>query len=438
MTSPLLSRSPSATFAPGPHRRSHPNLQTLHHLSLAPLTPKYPIDPADYDAYHDPHTAELHTSASLSHIASLPSPGGILTNSPARSRNPSRTRARRKLKSTVHIQVPSDEAERTRHGGLGDEHAAATATAASRPQAKPAASKSRPQLQLHLHKLQVHTDPSWLVQTGLSLTESSRETKGQSWISKRDSSTSLAGTPEGYGYGYNFEGTRRPRDGPAPRSGRATPAHARSRVTSRNGSRNTSRSRLAMGDLRMTANATSPAASMKGTPNASFATAPDGSDRVRVDDLECEDVDVEPNWADASTRAEAEAELAAQLQSELADEFEAFSEGFDGDGDGDPYGMLDFENQGESEDEENAEEEVRRAMRRWRVGGWMDGAIDALLMVEETTVGLEGEETGGKGGEIEERRVSGDDSVEGPEERVRGAWPDLRWFGRVISRQVNI
>lgn len=334
--------------------------------------------------------------------------------------------------------MPSDEAERTRHGGLGDEHAAATATAASRPQAKPAASKSRPQLQLHLHKLQVHTDPSWLVQTGLSLTESSRETKGQSWISKRDSSTSLAGTPEGYGYGYNFEGTRRPRDGPAPRSGRATPAHARSRVTSRNGSRNTSRSRLAMGDLRMTANATSPAASMKGTPNASFATAPDGSDRVRVDDLECEDVDVEPNWADASTRAEAEAELAAQLQSELADEFEAFSEGFDGDGDGDPYGMLDFENQGESEDEENAEEEVRRAMRRWRVGGWMDGAIDALLMVEETTVGLEGEETGGKGGEIEERRVSGDDSVEGPEERVRGAWPDLRWFGRVISRQVNI
>src|SRR4051794_22461548 len=44
-----LSRShtSSSAFAPGAHRRSHPNLQ---HLSLAPLTPKYPINPSDYDA----------------------------------------------------------------------------------------------------------------------------------------------------------------------------------------------------------------------------------------------------------------------------------------------------------------------------------------------------------------------------------------------------
>ena len=305
-------------------------------------------------------------------------------------------------------------------------------------------SKAAGQPELKLHNLQLHTDQSWLVQTGLSLTESSRETKGQSWISKRDSSTSLAGTPVeayGYGYGYSFEINRRPRDGPAPRSGRATPANARSRVTSRNVSRNASRTRsrtrlgIGLGDLRMTTTTATSPESMKGTPNASFATAPDGSDRIREDDLEHEDGDVEPNWADASTQAEAE--MAAQLQSELADEFEGFSDGYDGDGD--PYGMLNFEDQWESEDEENAEEEVRRAMRSWRVGGWMDGAIEALLMVEDTGTGTEAAEAGTrKESDVEERREGGDDDVEGPEERVRGAWPDLWWFGRVVSRQVNI
>src|SRR3978361_1969865 len=47
---PPSTLSRSSSFAPGSHRRSHPNLQ---HLSLVPLTPKYPIDPADYSAYFD-------------------------------------------------------------------------------------------------------------------------------------------------------------------------------------------------------------------------------------------------------------------------------------------------------------------------------------------------------------------------------------------------
>ena len=312
--------------------------------------------------------------------------------------------------------MPSDEPDQHRH----DEHEKALADRdvnivdfKPAPRSPKVASKSQP----HLYSL--HTDPSWLVQTGLSLTESSRETKGQSWIYKRDSSTSLANTPvDGY-----VEVMKRPRDGRTPRSGRATPA--RSRVTSRNVSRNASRTR--MHDLRMTV--TGPG-DTKMTPSASFATAPDWDDKIREEE-EGEDLeDVEPNWADARTQAE----LAAHLQSELADEFE-------GTDDGDPYGMLNFDDQGDSEDEEDAEEEVKRAMRSWRVGGWMDGAIDALLMVEEENSRDERrEDERNVERDMEEGSVSagGDRDAESPEERVRGTWPDLWWVGRLVKRQINI
>src|SRR2546423_8618531 len=114
-----LSRSHSSTsaFAPGAHRRSHPNLQ---HLSLAPLTPKYPISPSDYDAYFNPDTSELHTSTSLSHIAGLPSPGSILTNSPTRSQATSRTGSlKRKARSTVAFKTLEKEEASLPQAGSG-------------------------------------------------------------------------------------------------------------------------------------------------------------------------------------------------------------------------------------------------------------------------------------------------------------------------------
>lgn len=394
LQSPALSRSSSAVFAPGPHRRSHPNLQNLHSLSLAPLTPKYPIDPADYDAYYDPSTSELHTSSSLSRIATLPSPGSILANSPVRSRNNSRSRLKRKAKSHVNIQEPERELKAT----VTDEE---TDIVDHKP--LPRSSKSHPNVP------KLYTDPSWLVQTGLSLTESNRETKGQSWISKRDSSTSLANTP----IDSSFD-AKRSRDGRTPRSGRATPA--RSRVGSRNVSRNTSQSRLS--DLRMTSTRDS-TDTITATPGASFATAPELDDQIQEEDEE--EYNMEPNWADAKTQAE----MAAQLQEELAAEFED---------DGDPYGLLNFEEQGDTSEDE---EEVRRAMRTWGVGGWLDGAVDALLLVEE---GRSEEHSGTF--ETGIRRVSLDtDDPEGselPPERARGVWDDLTWFGRLVRRNVAL
>lgn len=155
------------------------------------------------------------------------------------------------------------------------------------------------------------------------------------------------------------------------------------------------------------------------TPGASFATAPELDDQIQEEDEE--EYNIEPNWADAKTQAE----MAAQLQEELAAEFED---------DGDPYGILSFEEQGDTSDDE---EEVRRAMRRWRVGGWMDGAIDALLMVEE---GRSGEHSGGSDTGMRRVSLEGDDTEgsELPPERAKGVWDDLAWFGRLVRRNVAL
>lgn len=431
MQSPILSRTPSAgSFAPGPHRRSHPNLQNLSTLSLAPLTPKYPIDPADYNAYFDPSTSELHTSASLSHIAALPSPDGILTKSPACSREPSRTRKQRKTKSHVHIREPKHEQLR---------ESATQSDVASIADRKPQLPKpSSSQLRL----TRIKPDPSWLVQTGLSLTESSREVKGQSWISKRDSSTSLATTPVDY-----FNPIDRPREGRTPRSGRATPA--RSRVSSRNPS--CSRTATMTSHLKMTTSVpTSPIAERgSGVKSASFVTAAELEldDQIREEDEGEDQENILPNWADAKTQAE----LAAQLQEEMEDTW------LD---DGDPYGMLNFENQGSESDgdSQDDEEEVRRALSRYRLGGWMglglglDGAIDALLRVEQVhdpamidvekgTDELESWSSNGDGeGDVETPPPTNQPELSGPGSgpgSTASVWVDANWLARLFRRSAS-
>ncbi|EXJ85237.1 hypothetical protein A1O3_05912 [Capronia epimyces CBS 606.96] len=348
MDSPTLSRSSS--FAPGPHRRSHPN---LHHLSLAPLTPKYPIDPADYSAYFNPSTSELHTTASISQIASLPSPGGILTSthSATHSRASSRTRLKKKARSTVSIQAST-------YGGaphLGTPSGALSSEGFG-----------------HKHHAGLHlqtSDPSWLIQTGLALTEGSRESKGQSWIFKRDSSTSLQ-TPTD--------------ERVALRSGRATPS------VSRRSSQMRSRRSLAM------------------TP---ALTTP-------VDEPS-------PDWADDHTQAE----IAAQVESDFTDEL-----------DDDPYGLLDFEGQFDSEDEED----VRKEISKYRLGRWMDGIVDVFLRLEDFPDPQSSDLEAGHSPPVpvpvkdeETASVASETSVEAPPEKPNGMWDDVAWFGRLLARTVR-
>ncbi|KAL2408237.1 hypothetical protein ABEF95_002425 [Exophiala dermatitidis] len=397
MESPTLSRSSS--FAPGPHRRrSHPN---LHHLSLAPLTPKYPIDPADYSAYFDPSTSELHTTASISQIASLPSPGGILSSSAnhsaTHSRASSRTRQKHKPNTNnstnsntrLTLSVPPSSAHH--HGDQGHHyyrdhqhnyHSHHLHPGTSTPSgALTSEGFGHKQQQQHQnHGLNIHTsDPSWLIQTGLTLTEGSRESKGQSWIFKRDSSTSLHTPVE-------------ERDRLPLRSGRATPS------ISRRSSQRRSRRSLAMTPAPVTPSMDEPA----------------------------------PDWTDDHTQAE----IAAHIESEFTDEL-----------DEDPYGLLDFEGQFDSEDEED----VRQEISKYRLGRWMDGIVDVFLRLEDFPESSQHHPPDLEAAipspapappvvsakDEDAASVASITSVEPPPEKPNGLWDDVAWFGRLIARAVR-
>ena len=243
---------------------------------------------------------------------------------------------------------------------------------------------------------------SWFIQTGLTLTEGSRESKGQSWISKRDSSINLHTTPI----------EERPSTGLNPRSGRTTPAGNLSR---RNSFQRRSRRSLAMTSV----------------PAPVAIPVMDGADA--------------PEWDDDMTQAE----IAAQYHTDFGDEL---------DEDGDPYGVLDFEANFDSEDED----ELRKSIKGYRLGAWMDGLVDVFLRLEDDFPGSQVEASAGKGRGERERKVdieSGDpstvvekteagpaspgpsvrfdDSVEAPPERPKSVWADVAWFGRMVARTVR-
>lgn len=398
MESPLapLSRTSSAhsIYAPGSHRRSHPNLSAAH-LSFAPLTPRYPIDPADYLAYNDPDTSALHTSSSISHIASLPSPGGILTNSPARSRANSRTRLKRKAKSHVSVIVPDASVPSGAVSSAGYGHSGLKPL-------HPRMSKSQ------IHLASVTTDSSWLVQTGLALTESSRENKGQSWLGKRDSSTSLVGLgiPPSVPVSPVEE-----RERLYPRSARATPA----------GSRGTSRTRRSRRDFAMTAT---------------------------VPELETEEI--QPDWADKDAQAEVAAEEVGWDRDVLREE------GLEDDEDDDPYGELNLDAHFDNGSDIIDEEEVRRELRRGGLGRWIDGVVDVFLMLEgddsedfntERREGLERLRALARESAMETDPTAseappawddgrGNEVPEPPPQQAEGVWNDVRWLGGLFARNL--
>lgn len=150
------------------------------------------------------------------------------------------------------------------------------------------------------------------------------------------------------------------------------------------------------------------------TKAASFVTAPE----LLTDHIAEDFDDVEPQWADARTQAEA-----AALHAEMEDEYTRHD---------DPYEALDFSGQGESSDDE---EEVKRAMKRYgmRGLGWMDDAIDALLQLEDEhdlydkQVDLQSTTRRGS--------VSVDDlEIEEPPSTPKTYWETAYWFGRVLRR----
>ncbi|MCJ1475238.1 hypothetical protein MMC13_003900 [Lambiella insularis] len=141
-------------------RRSHPNLQ---HLSVTPLTPQYPL-PATEDL-----SSPLARSAS-SYISpkSLPQTPSIL------SRSPSRTRQR--ISKSSHALVDLSHALTPLQ--------ASKSTISLRSRANSSARRARA-------TPADRDNATWLLQTASLLTTSAAESKGQAWLSKRASSTSL-------------------------------------------------------------------------------------------------------------------------------------------------------------------------------------------------------------------------------------------------------
>jgi hypothetical protein len=98
----------------------------------------------------------------------------------------------------------------------------------------------------------------------------------------------------------------------------------------------------------------------------------------------------------------------------------------------DRYGMVDFTNQFDSDDEKDVRDALRK--RGFIMGRWIDGVIDSLMMLEPEP---EPELEDGPEPKVdfvpENASVSGE-SVEEPPERPKSVWDDVRWFGRVVGR----
>ncbi|KAF1849925.1 uncharacterized protein K460DRAFT_360773 [Cucurbitaria berberidis CBS 394.84] len=185
-------------------RRSYPN---LHNLSLAPLSAKYPID-AGTPPSPDEHVRTPRTS----YIAqkSAPTTPGILSLSQSRSNS------RHRLKKALAYDSFFADPEHMRSGEVRD--------AGDIPKAKSTSTlhrdvhvgfadelagsekrhhirKGTAPLPLRMPLVRHHTSEAsdeWFHRAGLAIAGETRDSKGQGWLVRRESSTSLVQESDGY------------------------------------------------------------------------------------------------------------------------------------------------------------------------------------------------------------------------------------------------
>ncbi|KAH8428738.1 DUF3984 domain-containing protein [Aspergillus melleus] len=350
-----FSRSPGGFRS----RRSYPS---LNHISLAPLTPRFPIDDDEDDLSSGPaaagaggdyfshsHSAQDHDKTAFSprtsYLSSYSVPGtpGVLSHS--HSRSGSRARHHRRTKSSGRLNLSDTNLQgqgiaagqplhhqqhhlqENHHGD--DKLKYRTSSSVRRGGHYPSESSGR-------------RDTEWMLRAGIALASSTREEKGQSWLAKRESSTSLIseGKYDGDGAsGLHGRSNRRSK------SGRSTPA-AHSRRGSRAVSRRNSRPDLAMTSLDM-----SSIGAAKGEAVGSSHISPVDEGRHLV-----------PDFVDERIRAELES-IQQEAEEDLTSESDA---------------------SWDSEDEMD-ERELQRLTRErgFGLGSWID------RMVEWTLFGVE-------------------------------------------------
>ncbi|KAF2117573.1 hypothetical protein BDV96DRAFT_489428 [Lophiotrema nucula] len=181
-------------------RRSYPN---LHNLSLAPLSSKYAQDASPPGSPAEPGATTPRTSY-IAH-KSAPSTPGILSLSQSRS---SSRNGRRRSKGNAYAydgyflnpdaplrdlgDIPKAKSTNTMHPGV---------SFADQPSERHHKRKSTAPIPLRLPLARHHTSDShdeWFHRAGLAIAEETRESKGQSWLVRRESSTSLVQQTDEY------------------------------------------------------------------------------------------------------------------------------------------------------------------------------------------------------------------------------------------------
>ncbi|KAJ5665770.1 uncharacterized protein N7477_008218 [Penicillium maclennaniae] len=399
-------------------RRSYPN---LHHISLAPLTPRFPIDdlePADYFSPRD-ETESLRTSY-LSSV-SVPSTPPILSH----SRSNSRTRHTRS-KSSTRSGILSDSNLHSKNEALPLHHQIKkrNGTSHTRPFSESQTSKS---------------DAEWMLRAGIALASSTREEKGQSWLSKRESSTSLVSMPYETDSPRHHHRTKSSSSAKS-RSGASTPALSRRNSRSRGGSRRGSRAGLAMTSLPLS----SARVSIPGTGTVSPEVRGRGG--------------MEPDFVDEGIRAEI---AALQRERGISDEESEYWDGERGSEDEDDF------SDGTLDDIDEADLQRLTRERGFGLGTWIDRLVEwTLFGVDElpapvvptttrigaaattTTVTFE-EPYSRENDELQHDNLSlvsvgdeadslsqtdGESIAEVEKPGAQGGWEDASWLLRVVKR----
>ncbi|KAF2690798.1 hypothetical protein K458DRAFT_288499 [Lentithecium fluviatile CBS 122367] len=181
-------------------RRSYPN---LHNLSLAPLSSKYPLDGS---APPSPTEDRIHTPRT-SYIAqkSAPTTPGILSLSQSRSSSRNGRRSTKGyaydgyfLNPDVPVKeagdIPKAKSTSTIHPGMHGMHAGMHVGFADDPNERHHKRKGTAPLPLRTPLVRHHTTESsdeWFHRAGLAIAGETRDSKGQGWLIRRESSTSL-------------------------------------------------------------------------------------------------------------------------------------------------------------------------------------------------------------------------------------------------------
>ncbi|PYH95180.1 hypothetical protein BO71DRAFT_429338 [Aspergillus ellipticus CBS 707.79] len=391
-------------------RRSYPS---LNHVSLSPLNPRFPIDDdTDPVDYFSPRREVPDARTSYLSSFSVPGTPGVLSHSHSRSGSRARHDSRSKSSTHIHssdtiLQTQGDLTSPLHHHHHHHHHE----VPGTKPSPPPLSSRRHPH---GSHSR--HSDTEWMLRAGIALASSTREEKGQSWLVKRQSSTSLVtdDLPD------NNPSTRNHRHS---RSGYSTPAlHSRRASRSHPSSRRPSRPDLLMTSLGSTSKF--PANHAPTTATSSGIGTPIETDHAAARHLV-------PDFVDERIRAEMEIIQQDEDEDELSSNSDSFT----------------------SSEDEIDEQELQRLTRErgFGLGSWIDRMVEwTLFGVEDWPVSSPATTVSppvanrhqtitAPGHEIEEEadNISLPDSdttsvAEKPGDR--GGWEDAGWLFRIVRR----